>query len=46
MINAVLDIRKPGVLVRGLEGFVGLMRNKKEVKNVDVQLYLEDFEKL
>jgi hypothetical protein len=46
MINSVLDIRKPDTLVKGLEAFVGLLRNKKEVKNVDVQLYLEDFEKL
>lgn len=46
MINSVLDIRKPETLVTGLEAFVGLLRNKKEAKNVDVQLYLEDFEKL
>lgn len=45
-INSILDIRKPDVLVEGLEAFVGLLRNKLEVKNVDVQLYLEDYEKL
>lgn len=45
-INAILDVRKPETLVAGLEAFVGLLRNKLEVKNVDVQLYLENFEKL
>lgn len=45
-INAVLDVRKPDVLIEGLEALVGLLRNKVEVKNVDVQLYLESFEKL
>jgi len=29
-----------------LEPFVGLLRDKKDANNVDVQLYLEDFEKL
>lgn len=34
------------VLIKGLEAFTALLRNKDEAKNVDVQLYLEDFEKL
>lgn len=33
-------------LSKGLEHFVGLLRNKKKAKNVDVQLYLEDLDKL
>lgn len=33
-------------MVKILEPFVGLLRDKKDACNVDVQLYLEDFEKL
>ena len=45
-INTILDVRKPEILISGLESFTAILRNKTEVKNVDVQLYLDDFEKL
>jgi len=50
MINKALDAdtkdHTPTNLIEVIQHFVGLLRNKKEAKNVDVQLYLEDFVKL
>ena len=47
-LNKILDQQKSevAILIKGLEAFCAILRNKDECKNVDVQLYLEDYEKL
>lgn len=45
-INEMLEETKPVKLIKGLEAFVALLRNREAATSIDVKLYLLDFEKL
>ena len=46
MVNKILENDSPVELCKGLEIFVGLLRNKGSTKPVDVELYFADASKL
>lgn len=45
-LNLLLENESPPALVRGLEIFVALLRNKANTKPVDVELFMKDSVKL
>ena len=45
-LNLLLENDSPPALVRGLEIFVALLRNKANTKPVDVELFFKDHAKL
>ena len=45
-LNLLLENDSPPALVRGLEIFVALLRNKANTKPVDVELFFKDHGKL
>ena len=45
-LNKEFEVSKPNGTIDGLQCFVALLRNREAANQIDVKLYLQDYDKL